>query len=132
MSKFKVGDKVIVNGKDNAGCQYEGKEYRIRKVLPVSSYGRYIYDLEGTDVNFCEEELDLIKCKPRSNKMNIVTLAKFIDKDQRALYKAGLIDSAGQLTEDGQVLVLEQVAQQPPIRKALLDIAKEYKAEKDC
>lgn len=57
MSKYKVGDKVRINGRDNAGRRLVGK---IRTVSSVNNDSNYRYDLEGQSEGFCEAELDLV------------------------------------------------------------------------
>lgn len=61
-------------------------------------------------------------------KMNIVTYAK-LNKNQRTLYKVGIVDTDGHLTSEGRNVVLDMLAADANMQTKLIDIAKEYKKD---
>lgn len=61
-------------------------------------------------------------------KMNIVTYAK-LNKNQRTLYKVGIVDTDGHLTDEGRNVLLDMLASDAATQTKLVDIAKEYKKD---
>lgn len=61
-------------------------------------------------------------------KMNIVTYAK-LNKNQRTLYKVGIVDIDGHLTSEGRNVLLDMLASDAATQTKLVDIAKEYKKD---
>lgn len=61
-------------------------------------------------------------------KMNIVTYAK-LNKNQRTLYKVGMVDTDGHLTTDGRNVLLDMLAADPATQTKLVELAKDYKKD---
>lgn len=59
------------------------------------------------------------------NNMNILVFSR-LNKEQRQLAKAGIIGEDGNLTSDGQRVVMEQLAASEDVQKSLIALAKEY------
>lgn len=72
--------------------------------------------------------LDKIINNKENKEMNIVTYAK-LNKDQRTLYKANIVDANGALTDSGRNVLLDMLANEPATQTKLAAMAKEFKKD---
>lgn len=131
MGKYNVGDEVMIVA-GNRGCHpgYIDTKQTINYVS-IAGNTYYLKDISSSVGLWSENELELIrpnnKCK-ETTKMNIVTYAK-LNKDQRVLYKVGVIDNGGNLTQDGREILLDMLASDKEIQAKLVVLAKDFKKE---
>jgi hypothetical protein len=105
--------------------KYIGKtfilEHELDTSIPYSSHGAF-------GVQWYAEELVPVLNDDNlteGRSMNIATFAR-LNKEQRQLAKAGIINDHGDLTIDGQTVVLEMLAKEEKVQTALITLAKEF------
>lgn len=77
------------------------------------------------NLSVSREEVNKAKGIKANNMSGIVTFLK-LDKDQRELNKAGILDDSGVLTEEGQEVLLNILIQSKEFKSIILEAAKEY------
>lgn len=109
------------------------KDLKIEQQARTIRYMKdHIYMLEqrlwSNDVynlSVSREEVNKAKGIKANNMSGIVTFLK-LDKDQRELNKAGILDDSGVLTEEGQEVLLNILIQSKEFKSIILEAAKEY------
>lgn len=99
---------------------YESRSYQIL-MNEIANLRRDVYRLSVTG------GMQIVNqpYKEEENMSGIVTFLK-LDKDQRELNKAGILDDSGILTEEGQEVLLNILIQSKEFKSIILEAAKEY------
>lgn len=113
MSKFKVGDKVRIKQIEsgyNTGTvlfvddmlRYCGLETTIRQ---INGYG-ILLDCDGGKWNWVKEWLELVDNKNKNMSLKEKFASVFLKEPEKSFRKAGVTDSDGVLTSEGQNVFL--------------------------
>lgn len=99
-----------------------------RKMQRAMEEMQYRFQEQMRSLYYYPVNLQIMSSYKEKKEMNIVTYAK-LNKDQRTLYKAGVVDTDGHLTSNGRDVLLDMLAADSEIQGKLVAIAKEYKKD---